>query len=194
MPIPLLAMGIPIALALAKEYAPDLVGAIVGKGGEKVARNVIQTVESVTGQAIPLDNPSAAEAGAAAALALAKTNPELAVKVCLRLAEIEVEVERAYLEDRSDARDRDIAIRSAGQMNWRADAMVVCAAAALIACVVAAVSDSIGQAALSLVTVIAGGLLTMLKSAFDFEFGSSRGSKAKDGAMAAMASGSSKSS
>ncbi len=56
---------------------------------------------------------------------------------------------------------------------------------ALLACVIAAfrIDGNTHAQALALITTIAGAMLKMFSDAFAFEFGSSRGSKEKDGTI-----------
>jgi hypothetical protein len=172
-------MPFPIAAAieLAAEFGPGLVRWIAGEKAGDVANEVADIAERVTGT----DDASAA------AKAM-RENPQLALEFRKQADEIEQRELDAYMKDRRNARARDVAIRQSGQRNSRADLMVAGAGAILIACLVALVSykaDLPGEA-VGIISTIAGIAGACLKDAFSFEFGSSRGSKEKDGIMAAM--------
>lgn len=169
---------IPVAVALAAELVPGLVKWIAGDKAGRVAGQVLDVARAVTG---------ATEPDAVAAALAAK--PELAVQLRLALAELELEQERAYLADRQDARARDVAIRAAGQHNYRADVMLTLAFLGLLSIVWAiylARLDMPGEV-LAILNMAAGALLKMIGDAFQFEFGSSRGSKDKDAALGELA-------
>jgi hypothetical protein len=92
------------------------------------------------------------------------------------------------LQDRQQARERDIEILRAGHANRRADLMVVSAALGLILCLLslAFYSDVLPGEAVGIISTIAGIFGGCLKDAFAFEFGSSRGSKMKDSTVASV--------
>jgi hypothetical protein len=90
----------------------------------------------------------------------------------------------------ADARARDVELRKAtGGRNVRADIMVVAAAIGLLACVLVLVAFRQGMPgeAVGIISTVAGIFGACLKDAFSFEFGSSRGSKEKDEALARIA-------
>lgn len=101
----------------------------------------------------------------------------------LRLQELQVN-----LADVADARARDTRLRQAGYRNTRADWMIAAAGLILIACLGTLIflrADLPGEA-VGIISTIAGIAGACLKDAFQFEFGSSRGSKDKDGLMAQL--------
>lgn len=161
---------IPAALSLAAEFAPTLIRKLAGDDAGDVAEKVVSAAQAITGTGSP-----------EAAMEALKADPALAAKFRTDMATLEVELEKAYLLDRQDARKRDVAIRQAGQMNWRADLMIVCAVVALIFLVwqINARLDILPEV-LAIYNMAIGALLKMLGDAFQFEFGSSRGSKEKD--------------
>jgi hypothetical protein len=101
---------------------------------------------------------------------------------------VEAEIELAVMKDRQDARLRDVALANAGRSNIRADVMVIAAATGLILCLasLAYFSEALPGEAVGIISTIAGIFGACLKDAYTFEFGSSRGSKEKDNAVAAM--------
>lgn len=102
------------------------------------------------------------------------------------LARISADLDKAYLADRQGARDRDTKLQLAGHHNYRADIMLALAFCSLLAIVwmVWNKADEMPTHVFALFNMSAGMLLKMISDAFQFEFGSSRGSKEKDAAIA----------
>lgn len=187
MPLPL----IPLAVALASELAPSLVKWLAGDDAGETAQKVVDVVTGVTGQT---DDPL----GAALVLP-----PEVRAQITLGLAKIEADREAARrqadlaefkteVEDRINARARDVAMMQTGRSNIRAHIMVGGAFLTLIACLAALVLSAWKTWALTGETIaiimgISGTSGTLLGVAFSYEFGSSRGSAAKDATIASQA-------
>jgi hypothetical protein len=172
MPLPL----IPLAISLATEFAPSLIRYFAGDSAGDVATKVVDVAKSITGT----------DDGDAAAAAL-RANPELALAFKQRMADVELETERAYLHDRQDARARDVQLAEMGHKNSRANWMIVGDVIGLLACLIAIFGllsygrevKSFGEL-LVLLTTIANFFGLSLRDAHQFEFGSSRGSAEKD--------------
>lgn len=119
-------------------------------------------------------------------------NPDAAVKLRElearhqeRLEELALEEKRAYLADRQDARARDVSLAKAKGGNWRGDALAVIAILGLVALILALLFVQIPQGpARDVLLMLSGGLVAIVKDVYAFEFGSSRGSKDKDAALA----------
>lgn len=157
------------ALLLAK-IAPDIIGWIKGDKAKSVAEKVVDVATELTG----LPNPrEAAEAVIA--------DPSLAMQFRERMAAMEVEVLRMELADVQNARQRDVEIRKAGGENSRANWMIAGDVVGLVVCLVVltAVPELPGEVR-GIIGTIAGFFGLGLRDAHTFEFGSSRGSKAKD--------------
>jgi hypothetical protein len=156
----MLPLLIPAALALAKEFLPDLVGKIAGDTSGRVAGAVLDQVESMTGTREP-----------DAAAAILRADPDKVLALRGQVIEAYERIEVAYLADRQSAR-----------------AMVAGATAVLLACIVVLVAyrEGIPGEAVGIISTVAGLAGGCLKDAFGFEFGSSRGSKDKD-TLAALA-------
>jgi len=92
MPLPLLAIG--AALKLATEFAPGLIKHFAGEKAGKVAETVANTAKQLTGQDI--DTPE----GLQVAQQAFKNDPKLALEFKQSMAQIELELEKAYLADR----------------------------------------------------------------------------------------------
>ncbi len=163
---------LPVALKLAGMFAPQLIQMMTNNAtAGTVAAQVVDIAKTVAGVSDPEEAARVIEA-----------DPEKAVQFKLAVVEQETDLERAYLADRQGARDRDIAMRAAGQQNMRADFMVVLDVIGLIACLVSLVffKDSLPPEAVGLISTIAATFGLCLRDAHNFEFGSSRGSRNKD--------------
>lgn len=187
MPLPLLAAAV---IPVVAQLAPTLVQLLTGSDrAERIARSAAEIVGEVTG--VPVRS-SADATRAAEALA----DPAMRAEAQRRLAELEAAEIAQHLTDRADARDRDVQVRRlTGGENRRADALLWSIFALLVAVLAANVAIGVWvtqegphlTAAVGLLGTAAGFLLRGLSSAIDFEFGSSRGSKAKDDALASLA-------
>ena len=97
------------------------------------------------------------------------------------LAQISAGLDKDYLKDRQNARGRDKALQLSGHHNYRADIMIIVAFIAFcLLCYLINSNDEIKPEVLAIFNMAIGALLKMLGDAFQFEFGSSRGSKLKD--------------
>ena len=169
-----LALLAPIAIKLAAEYAPDFIRHIGCEKAGDVAESVVGIARTITG----IDDPEKAAAAVHA-------DPALALQFKRHLASLEADLEKAYLADRQNARSRDVEMRKAGYRNTRADLMLGMAFTSFVAlCVILYLGrlDLPGEI-ISIITMAIGAILKMIGDAFQFEFGSSRGSKEKDAAL-----------
>jgi hypothetical protein len=102
-------------------------------------------------------------------------------RVDLELERIELEREQAYLEDTQDARIKAIERRKAGGGDTRANVMLISAFVAVIGIVALLIlAPAVPPEVKGFVIGIGGMFARNIGSAFDFEFGSSRGSKMKE--------------
>lgn len=165
-----------IGLALAN-LAPTLLRFFgAGEGSVAVAEKAIDIAKAVTGQP-----------DGDAALAALQADPKLAHEFRMAVLRADGELERMYLADRQDARRRDVEVRKlTGGANTRADVMIVGAVLGLIACLATLVffREEIPGEVVGIVSTVAGIFGACLRDAFQFEFGSSRGSRDKDGLLA----------
>ena len=170
---------ISIAMGLA-QFAPTVVKWLTGSDkAEQAAGAVVDIARQVTGRS---DGNDALNAIAA--------DPALAVQFRMAVMANEADLDKAYLADRQDARRRDVALVQAGSTNLRANWMVFMAAVGTIAgfvgmCVLGylkakypdALNDGVFGALLAQLSTITAYFGLCLRDAFQFEFGSSRGSK-----------------
>ncbi len=100
----------------------------------------------------------------------------------------ETDLEIAILKDKESARNRDIEILHNGRKNSRANIMVMSAAFGLIVCLITIIlyQKNLPGEVVGIISTIAGIFGSCLKDAYNFEFGSSRGSRVKDETVASI--------
>jgi hypothetical protein len=165
------------ALALA-EFSPSIARWLGGPKAQDVAQTVVDTAKRITGGS---DHQEITR--------LLQENTVLVADFQRAILQIDADLEREHLHDRQDARARDVALRQVnGDRNIRADIMVISAALGLVFCLcsLAYYSTELPGEAVGIISTIAGIFGACLKDSYAFEFGSSRGSKEKDFAMATM--------
>ncbi len=89
---------LPIAVTLAKQFLPDLVGSLAGKNAEAVASKVLGVAGGIVGSEIKT------EADGIAAIKKLKANPDMALQLEMQLSEERLELARTEMQDRSSAR------------------------------------------------------------------------------------------
>lgn len=165
-----------IAMGLA-EFAPVIARWLSGRKAESVAAQVVEIAKRITHTTDPTK-----------ALSMLSGNGLLVSDFQREVLKMEAEMELALLEDRTRARERDLAFVRAGRANRRADLMIIAAAGGLVLCLLslAFYSSVLPGEAVGIISTVAGIFGGCLKDAFAFEFGSSRGSKMKDSTVASM--------
>jgi hypothetical protein len=176
----------PVSIALAlSQFAPSILRFFgVGEKPIGVAEKVIDMATALTGTKSPQE-----------ALEALKRSEGLAHEFSMAMLQNDAVLEQLYFADRKDARARDVAIvQATGHMNSRASVML---AMAFIAVVVIATLLALGS--VDAASSVGGFLITIggmfarnIGTAFDFEFGSSRGSKDKDDLLSQLAKGGAK--
>lgn len=162
---------IPIAMELA-QFVPSIIKLLTGSDkAADVADKVVGIAQAVTDAS---DGP--------AALAMIKADPNKILEFQQAMAAQQLDMEKAYLADRGDARSRDVELHKLGFSNRRADIMVALDAAGLIACLAVLVffRSSLPGEVVGILSTIAGIFGACLRDAHQFEFGSSRSSQQKD--------------
>lgn len=167
---------IAIALALS-QFVPIISKWVGGKTAENTAQMVVNIAKKVTDSIDEKD-----------VLYKLQHDAQLVAEFQKAILESEKEIEIAILKDRESARNRDIAIINTGRRNKRADIMVLAAAFGLIVClaVICLFEQNLPGEAVGIISTIAGIFGSCLKDAYNFEFGSSRGSKEKDQTVASI--------
>lgn len=172
-------MSLPLitsALGLA-QFVPNIARWLAGEKAEQVASEVVAIAQKVCGVSDPME-----------AIHLLQNHPEMVIEFQKLVIQLDGEAELRVLQDRQDARARDVSLLLAGHGNVRADIMVICAAGGLISCLVslAYYSDNLPGEAVGIISTVAGIFGACLKDAYAFEFGSSRDSKLRDSTVAAL--------
>lgn len=168
-------MADPISIAMGlAQFAPQVIKWISGSDkAAEAAGKVVQIAEAVTGK----QGPEAVEA--------LKADPALVIQFRQAVMANETELDKAYLADRADARRRDVAITQAGRYNWRGDLLALLAVVGLVLCVWFVARDTeMPERAVNAIMFVAGVLAAAVRDVYNFEFGSSRGSKSKDEVIA----------
>ncbi len=182
-------MPLPLALAsslipLVADVLPPMVRFLVGdpaadsvKRTTDAATKIAKEVSRVVGQ--PVETPAQVEEARAILAAdpalLVQLRSELA-RVDAELARIELERDKAYLADVQHARESQ---EQRGEK--RGNLMLIAAFVSIIAIVaLVALVENLNQTVLGFIIGIGGMFARNIGSAFDFEFGSSRGSKNKE--------------
>jgi len=160
---------ISIAFGLA-QFAPQIIKWITGSDkAADAAGAVVDIAETVTGRK------------GADALDALKADPALVLQFRQSVIAQEADLDKAYLADRADARKRDAVFISSGTRNYRADFMFVLAVAMIAGLVWLVWKDpSINEYMKGIFTLVLGRFLGYLDNIYNFEFGSTRASKAKD--------------
>jgi len=155
---------LPIVLQLA-QFAPHLMRFFgAGETSTKVVEGVVDVAKSVTGAASPEE-----------ALEIIKVNAEAQIAFRQRTMDLDADLEKAYLQDRQDARKRDATFIAAGTRNYRADLM---AAGAFVVVIIIAwkvwTAPNLPEYAKGIITLVLGRFLGYCDQIFQFEFGSVR--------------------
>ena len=167
---------IPLALGLA-EFAPVIARWLGSSQAESVAHQVVNIARRITGDDDPLD-----------CVRKLSESTDLVRTFQREIIKMEAEFELQLIQDRQNARARDLAIVQAGRRNLRADIMVIAAAVGLVICLgcITLFAGRMPGEAVGIISTVAGIFGACLKDAYAFEFGSSRGSKEKDSTVAAL--------
>lgn len=166
-------MVLPLILAgigLAKLAAPFIIGKVADKYAGKWAGQIKEIAATITGTNDP---EKAAE--------ILQADPTKLAEFQAQAAMAATHLEEAYLQDVQDARNRDIELAKLGRKNYRADAITAATYILLILCIVLSVfMNGLDEWMKTMINMTATFCLAKLSSVFDFEFGSSKGSRDKD--------------
>lgn len=108
----------------------------------------------------------------------------------MKSAELELSGFKEEVKDKDSARDRDKAFIAAGTRNYRADLMFVLAAGAILFMVYAVwETQGLDEYAKGIITLVLGRFLGYLDNIYNFEFGTTRGSRTKDATIDQLSRG-----
>jgi len=164
--------------------AAPVLGTLIGGPAGAAVGGIVAAALGV--EATPDNVAAALQRDPDAAIKLAQIQSEQA----MRLADIQASLVVAEMQDTQNARQRDVEMRKAGFDNKRADRMILAVFLSLLAIIAALMmpfvldTASLPPEVAAIFSTMAGMLLKMLSDAFQFEFGSSRGSAAKTAMMA----------
>ena len=145
---------------------------------ESVSKTLVSLAKSITGANT-----------ANGSLNKLNNNSELQNKLQELILKNEAEIELSIINDKQNARLRDMEYIKSNKRNMRADIMVLSAALCMIFCLLIIVyCKNMPGEVLGIISTMAGIFGSCLKDAYSFEFGSSRGSKEKDITVASMLS------
>lgn len=161
---------IPIAMALA-QFVPGIIKLLTGSDkAEDVAGQVVGIAQTITGT----DSPDAA-------LATLKADPNKVLDFQQAMSAQQADLEKAYLADTANARQRDVELAKAGRTNERANVLAGAALLLVVVCLFVVLWESdANEFAKATISLILGRALGWVEQLFSFEFGTTRASKAKD--------------
>lgn len=167
---------ISIAFGLA-QFAPSIIKWITGSDkSASVAEKVIDVAKVVTGKSEP-----------DAALGAIRQDPAVASQFKQHILDIDSDLEKAYLLDVQDARQRDSEFIKAGNRNNRADSMVILAVVVVVLLTYFIWKDSsVNDYVKGTFTLVLGRFLGYVDQVYAFEFGTTRGSQNKDATISQL--------
>ncbi len=169
---------IPLALALA-QFAPSLMRFFgVGEPSIAVAEKVVGLAQTITGATTPEE-----------ALVLMRDNAAKQAEFNMAVLTADTALETLFLADVQSARERDVDLAKTGSHNYRADSMYVLAVVLIAILVFQVLKSDLNEYAKGIVTLVLGKFLSYLDNIYNFEFGTTRSSKAKDDSIKSLATG-----
>lgn len=169
-----------------------LVATLLKWGFSALAPAVISKGKDVIEQKLGVDLSAAlgTEEGRIRLKQLEMEHEEFLVTAAQQKAELELKEFQVEVDDRKSARDRDAEFVKAGSRNYRADFMFLLAVA-LVAGLVYIVwgAADINEYTKGVITLVLGRFLGYLDNIYNFEFGTTRGSRSKDETIANLSGG-----
>ncbi len=158
-----------IAMRLAAQFAPGLVRRLVGDRAGDVAQRILSLGGAITGTTDPEEIERRLEADA-----------EKQHEFRMQAAALEVELEKAYLEDRENARSRELRMAELGRNDWLMYGVGGIVVLGFV-CVIMAIMfmPDLSTAQLDLLQWLGGTLSAAFMAVVGYFYGSSRGSAEK---------------
>ncbi len=181
-------MVAPIVVAALTPFVKDLFANGLSMLGKAIVSKGKEAVEEKLGVKLPdADKPMTPEQ-AQLMREIEFKHEEALLELAIEKAKVELEDRKIESEDlktevgdRTSARDRDTKLLSLGQHNYRADVMFILAVLVIVALVWMIWRDpAINEFMKGIVTLVLGRFLGYLDSIYNFEFGTTRGSRSKD--------------
>jgi hypothetical protein len=115
---------------------------------------------------------------------------EFLIEAAMRKQTLDQEDFRLEVGDKDSARKRDMEYLKGGRENWRAHTMYLLAVAGVAVLVWATLtSQAIDEYGKGIITLVLGRALGYLDNIYNFEFGTTRGSRQKDATIDKLAGG-----
>jgi hypothetical protein len=167
-----------------------ILGTLLSNGLDLLANAALakgkEYVEEKTG--VKLDKPLSPED--VTKLKLAQMEHEIELKRIRQEDDrLTAHLEEMYIQDRQDARSRDVEIVKVKGNNRRGDVLAYGSLATLASCLFMLFFVDVDNASRDLLLVMLGALVTIVKDVFSFEFGSSKDSQRNAQAVADMLKG-----
>lgn len=165
MPAPIIAAGL---------AAFELVPTLLRLFGKERPAEVVEKVGTLAHQIAGTQSPEQA-------VSVLTANPELMVKFVAESEERALEWYKLHIQDVQSARERDTKMLQAGYRNIRAHTMYVLAVFIILLLVIIIwKSPDLNEYVKGIFTLVLGRFLGYLDSIYNFEFGTTRQSRAKD--------------
>lgn len=168
-PLALQIVGSLVGAASPTGGIPAIIGMLAGDKAGEVAGKIISGAQATFGTTDPKQIELMIQQDKSKAdLALARMNADL-------------DAYRIQVDDTKSARDRDTQVRAISGTNVRANVMLIGAFVCLVMVILGVLfyRADIPDGIAAIMNTACGSLLTLLGQAFNFEFGSSRGSSEK---------------
>lgn len=170
----------PLIAALAKAGLPLLASLVIEKGKDFAEEKLGVDIEELVGT----------EEGKIRLKEIEMSQEQQIREFLLRQAQQELDAFKEEVKDKDSARIRDAQFLKSGTRNYRADILVLIAASS-VAALVFLVWDTpeINEYVKGIVTLVLGRMLGYLDNIYNFEFGTTRGSKQKDATIEHLSGG-----
>lgn len=113
---------------------------------------------------------------------------EFLIQASIEKRKLDLEDFRAEVADKESARTRDVELARVGQVNWRGHVMVAVAYALVFYLAYEVLtSANLNEFAKGVITLLLGRSLGWLDNIYNFEFGTTRGSRQKDETISRLA-------
>lgn len=153
------------------QFVPGIIKLLTGSDrAEDVAAHVVGIAQAVTGTATPDE-----------ALAMIKADPDKVLAFQQEMSAQQVDLEKAYLADVANARQRDVELAKVGIRNDRANVLAGAALLLVLICLAVVIwMGDLNEYAKGGISLILGRALGWVEQLFSFEFGTTRANKTKD--------------
>ena len=170
---------IDVALRIASQFAPGLVRRLAGDRAGDVAQQILSLGGTITGATDPEEIERRLQA-----------DTTKAHEFRMQAASLEVELEKAYLEDRADARAREARMAELGRNDWLMYAVGGIVVAGFISVVLSIMfMPDLNANQLDMLQWLGGGLQAAFMAVVGYFYGSSRGSAEKTRLMSGGGNG-----